>query len=430
MDLVRNLNIRKEELIKTIRALAGNKKAELRIEIVYVFNNNEWQFLIGTCKPSSKSNQDTEVVYNNYAFISQSIAKTSYADFLQKVYEEGYEIATGFPKIEFEENTNWSQEDIVPSHQTTNNFPARQFSARIEKNPHFQETKLIGYNQDFHPSARKYIEDFIGLETFHGTQDARKGSFLVEVTDYRGRIEISDDGNLQIYGQKDFCIVGHSAEHEKIKLRSDDTLPLHQTDLEDLELWMLKSDGEIIDFRSASERPNRKVKDETPDTYLSIIQRGESQHTEFKPYITVGKENAPKSDELRESVCALSNHEGGRIFIGVGNNLDILGLYDKRFCKDYGGTQDKQAAQYIEDLKTFLQESLYDNQCYEIELVSIATKSVIIINVQKIQGINYLLHNKQSYIRKGASNAKMLPEEVQFKLSQESNFKREGFLYG
>jgi hypothetical protein len=417
MDLVRNLNIRKGELIKTVCSLAGNEKVTLHMRLVYIRDNNEWKYLIGTCKSGDKKTKDTTIEYNDFAFISRTIALASYADFLQDIYDEGYEVAKGFPKLQFEENANWSQEDIIPSHQTAANFPARQLVARIEKNSYFREGKLVGYNQDFYPSARKYIETFIGLDTFHGDQDARKGSFLVDVTDRRGRIDISDNGVLKAYGQEDFCIVGHSAKHEQIKLQGDDVLDLHQADIEDLELWMLKSDGEIIDFRSASERPDRKVERETTDTYLSIIRRGESQHTEFKPYITISKESEPKSDELREAVCALSNHEGGRIFIGVSDNLDIVGIYDKRFYKDYGGTQDIQAAQYISDLKSFLRESLYDNQCFEVEAVSIATKPVIIIEVQKAYAVNYLLHNCQAYIRKGASNAKMSPEELGFKHS-------------
>lgn len=429
MDLIRNLNIRKSELIQTVYDLAGDEKTKLQLKIVYVRSNGTWKFLIGTCKPCAAKAEEACAQYNNYAFFCKNIAQDSYASFLQKVYDDGYEIGEEFPKIKFEEKTNWNQEKIIPSHQTANKFPARQFSAQIEKDVHFQETKLIGFNQDFYPSARKYIETFIDLEIFHGDQDARKGNMLIEVADYRGRIEINQ-GILKIHAKTDnFCIVGQSALHKQIKLEGNSTYPLGQIDMEDLELWMLKKDGEVIDFRSASEHTNRKDKFETADNYMSIIHRGESEHTEFKPYITINKNDKSKIDELEKTVCALSNHEGGQIFIGVNDNLDVIGFYDKTFRRDYPGAPEETALLYINDIRKFLRESLRHNQCFEIENVSISTKPIIIILVQKINSINFTVRDGQAYIRKGASNAKMSPEEIQLRTRDTDSMRRSGTFF-
>lgn len=426
MDLVRKLNIKKTELIEIVHALSGNDKTDLQLKIVYVRDNNTWKFLIGTCKPYAGKDEESCIEYNNYAFVCKIISQDSYSDFIQKLYDDGYETGKNFPRIKLEENANWNQEYLIPSNRTPNKLPARQLSASIEKDVRFQESQLIGFNQDFHPSAQKIIESFIGLEIFYGDQDARKGNLVVEVADYRGRIEINN-GILRMQANtNDFCIVGQSALHGQIKLNGNNKLNINQTDTEDLELWMLKNDGEIIDFRSASKHTNRKKRSETTENYLSIIRRGESQHTELKPYITIDKENKSKIDELKRSVCALSNHEGGQIFIGVNDDLDIIGVCDQRFYKDYPGPQEEGTTQYINNIRKLLRESLHHNQCFEIETLSVATKSVIIILVQQADSINFIVSDKQAYIRRGSSNARMSPEEIQLKANNTYSTRKAG----
>src|SRR5690606_31480849 len=49
------------------------------------------------------------------------------------------------------------------------------------------------------------------------------------------------------------------------------------------------------------------------------LKSGESATVEFKPYVRL-RENAEKSDEIVETIIAMSNARGGRILIGVNDH--------------------------------------------------------------------------------------------------------------
>jgi ATP-dependent DNA helicase RecG len=50
-----------------------------------------------------------------------------------------------------------------------------------------------------------------------------------------------------------------------------------------------------------------------------LINPGESETTEFKTSLAEWR-------DVVETICAFSNHIGGMIFIGVGDDCDIIGV--------------------------------------------------------------------------------------------------------
>lgn len=60
-----------------------------------------------------------------------------------------------------------------------------------------------------------------------------------------------------------------------------------------------------------------------------------------------------------------------------------------------------------------MQESLNKNQCFNSHLIKYKGMFVLVIDVHKANGLNYLLNTKEAYIRRGASSARMTPAEIQ-----------------
>lgn len=67
-----------------------------------------------------------------------------------------------------------------------------------------------------------------------------------------------------------------------------------------------------------------------PKNLIEFIESGESTTIEYKEV----KRNFPTN--LFESVCSMLNRNGGHIFLGVNDNLEVIGVY-----KDYIKTMKK-----------------------------------------------------------------------------------------
>ena len=67
--------------------------------------------------------------------------------------------------------------------------------------------------------------------------------------------------------------------------------------------------------------------DQIPENLLKLIKDGESSTVEFK----AAKMNLP--DSLFETVCSMLNRNGWHIFLGIKDNVEVIGVY-KDYVKD------------------------------------------------------------------------------------------------
>ena len=67
--------------------------------------------------------------------------------------------------------------------------------------------------------------------------------------------------------------------------------------------------------------------DQIPENLLKLIKDVESSTVEFK----AAKMNLP--DSLFETVCSMLNRNGWHIFLGIKDNVEVIGVY-KYYVKD------------------------------------------------------------------------------------------------
>lgn len=98
----------------------------------------------------------------------------------------------------------------------------------------------------------------------------------------------------------------------------------------DLHLW--NAEGEILDhyqerdgYSSWGSSALQVRAGETATDLLAACELGEGEQVEFKAWVPCERQN-PKSVELLEAVVAFANRKGGRLFIGVDDSTDVVGV--------------------------------------------------------------------------------------------------------
>lgn len=424
MSLTQIDNLREAELHKRLGKFINIHTDVAGVfQAAYVKSNNGWSLLSGSITLSDPDGESDEpqpchYTYPDYQFIRQPINGLTLVELISRL-GDGNELSfSGMPPIkERKKNINWT-ESLVPSHASKRGFPMRLFSAEICSGVHCQDRKLVAYDMPFHGSAFEFVKGFLGWQTFNGSSDGRRGEITIEVPDTRGHLNFYDEGISFYSASVDELSVVGAIDGEQVSLKQmGETHSSESENATDIELWLVSKTNEIVDYCSSSEwkypygnQTQTEIVDD--ELLLNTISTGESEHCEFKVYIDLVTKKNPKVWEIDKTVCAFSNHDGGKLFIGVDDEACIVGINEG--CQsNYGKTPWESAEQYQEAVEKRLQESLVKNQCFSTYLIEHNENIVLVVDVQRANGLNYLLAKKEAYIRRGASSPKMTPSEIQ-----------------
>jgi len=122
------LNLKTQDLLNSIRLINEDSlPTNGYIKAVYVKQNGEWQFLLGSCVFMQKYSLAPDALYENYAFISRALDKISLSDFLNKITGDGYLLSEDFPLLKTDSPPlNW-QERTIPSHYSDLGLPVKKY---------------------------------------------------------------------------------------------------------------------------------------------------------------------------------------------------------------------------------------------------------------------------------------------------------------
>lgn len=420
MSLTKINNLREPKLTERVAQFINlDDEMSAVFRGVYTKINDTWSMLKGVIRLNDySSSSDFEAChyqYPEYQFICQPITGLSLAKLISNVGENSNTIIPGLPEFgKRESHPNWT-EILIPSHAHQEEFPIRRFSARVCSDAHCHETKLVAHDMPFYPSAFELTRNFLGLEEFHGSSDARKGELCIYIPDRRGHLVLSE-GDIRFRSDmlNELSVVG-AIDGEQVNLvNPKDKFDFDLKSAHDVELWLVTKDNEIIDYCSSTEweyRYDTQSDSADLEKLISIISAGESEHCEFKAYIDLVKTDA-KAVELEKAVCAISNHQGGKLFIGVNDETNIIGI-NEQCQKSYKCCPNEAVEYYLQDVEKRLRESLVKNRCFSCRSIEHNKRIVLVIDIQKANGLNCLLSTNDAYIRRGASSPKMTPTEVQ-----------------
>jgi hypothetical protein len=406
---------RREDLEASAKALGVyDTQVDGYIRLVYTRQQDTpWKYCIGQCVLGNNAGDDLKEDYPTFTFVSSTLFRTTLRKLLDSLANEsGLEVARGLPPLRLPTtHSNW-REEIVPGHATATGMPVRRFRVNIESNAVLANDQLIAYDLPYRPSAANHIKAFLGLKP-QDSVDGQKGEFIIDIPDVRGAIRMSNGVLSIVDAAIPLRLVGE-IDGIPVDLRNDGVFEVADKNIRGVELWLLAGGSELVDYISTTHWPYTyavaPLEAEQEQKFLDLIGKGESETCEFKPYVDLA---SAKATEIEKSVCAFSNQRGGTMFLGVSKEAEIDGLA-KELAKS-PDQLDAAIAGYVRQLKSRLQESLKDNQCFSLKIVRLLSTSLVVIEIEKAREVNYLLRSgvmNLAYIRHGATSMRMSPPEI------------------
>jgi len=281
-------------------------------------------------------------------------------------------------------------------------FPYYEFHFGVEQDSKGESPRapLHHVGLPLFPSGAAAMEHF--FSTHIGDDNSYSGWFAAIVPDYRGRIREIRLGTKSVEVEV-MCLAGSSPADLIGKVYSrtysglDDCADLEFVEGKakakiadfprDLHVAILsRTDGDLIDrrqFLAGSRNITEDLVIDAPEQDLDqMIQMGESDTVEFK------RELPPKREEIAIGATAFANRRGGRLFVGVADNSEVVG------CR-----LDKAKETITQILRSYCDPPLD----VTIDEVSIRELPVIVITVQEGKDKPYTVKDKGVYIRSGAT---------------------------
>lgn len=265
-------------------------------------------------------------------------------------------------------------------------------------------------NLPLYPSGRVAIEDL--FRTRLGDDRAYEGVLTALVPDYRGKISGIHLLNKGISVQV-VCPMGAEPSALKAKLYSEDAhgirVAAHQrlfhrsTHHASLKTTLRQAGEErhlsprmLRDYRripnpSLPFRPADLTIEEAEQTVDNLIRGGESDSIEFKSQIP------QRQEAIAATAVAFANQNGGKIFIGVENDGQIIGF-------SAPGAKDT--------LTNILRDRCEPALRFEIQEVLVLGKNVIVVTIFQGEDKPYQVKEKGFYLRMQGTNRLMTRYEM------------------
>ncbi len=194
-----------------------------------------------------------------------------------------------------------------------------------------------------------------------------------------------------------------------------------------LRLYLLSAAGECLDELHQDTMQSTRIErvaglEQAPiiDQILAdALTRGEGETIEFKSFIPLERTDS-KSKELLKVVCAFANSQGGHLFIGVTNELELVGLTE-RLTRQGQCAPEKAKADYLQGIQRMLHEGLTPTPLVEADWLQVAGHDILHLKIERQRDQCFaLVESREIFIRRGASCAKALPSDLELLLRRDS----------
>ena len=389
-------------------------KAPIRLFVTALYvqqvQNTEavWKFAAG--RISATPSELITLKYSNCALITRLLTISNYEQLILSLTDDGLQIDPDFPTLKKLERNHW-REQLIPCLLRKDNWPIRRIEIKASDKVQLPYEKLIGFGLPFFENIGEMVKELADIPAHYVTNSGDKGVLFVDIEDKRGRLQSTDD-ILFSEAIRDTGIVGYYKENgEKVDVIHNDDTPLNWSieEVDEYQLFLVTKHHEVIDFISTNDdfHPSKKAKgvDKYRIEIESAIDSGEGETAEFKADIDF-RDLGNKAIDLEKTVCALSNHKGGKLIFGVTDDGEVKGLatrLKKQYKNDIQG--------YMTDIQKRLNETLSISSCFEVNSARIRGQELVVVEVSKSSRCNSFTADNMVYIRRGASSKKASPDE-------------------
>ena len=191
----------------------------------------------------------------------------------------------------------------------------------------------------------------------------------------------------------------------------------------EFELYLHGENGFCFDWLSETQygrtRPHSVLRPPSEDrpgveALATALDTGETEQVEFKEWIPTDRMKA-KSSELLRVVCAFANTRGGSIYVGVTDDLHVVGCAGP--LKGLGATLklpvESSKIEYSRNVVQTVSQGISPSIAVSVEWIAHAGLDVLRIDVPASLAIHHVVENRETYVRRGASCAKATAADIE-----------------
>lgn len=344
--------------------------------------------------------EDLEYDYDDYLVVRKTITLDFFEKLIEKV-KNGREL--GIKPIEkcILKIDNWDGK-FIPSNKPWGlihpKFPTLYYEGRLNNltSGRVLQDTLVGNGNPPYPTADKALIHIFDLRNiFNFTQTV----FLIIIPDLRARIkritvsnkkikiEIENNGfnDNELIIQSYISGDGLTKTESLLEIKNGISEIIFEKEPEEIMILLCTKPGDVIDQKEISmkyRQPDPTVIVETPGYSLhEIIKSGEGKHVEFKSKLN-------NIEPFVSSVISFANSDGGRIFVGVNDYGEIIGL--------------KKSEDIISKISNWI--SQYCDPRIEVNTYFSKELGILVVEVPGGNNKPYFLKTGGCYIRHGATD--------------------------
>jgi hypothetical protein len=312
---------------------------------------------------------------------------------------------------------------VIPSGYTTTGASAPQTGPMFSQADNFFARDIGDATAQWlaAPWLRDATQPSNGIEVvFHDDRaslgDAVRDEEAIVVTVHRR----TTDPLLATAVQTDYA---GTREHSIVRLENDRLRIPIVGPVREFELYLHGENGFCFDWLSETQFGTtrahsilRPPSEDLPavEALATALDAGETEQVEFKEWIPTDRLRA-KSVELLKVVCAFGNTQGGSMYIGVTDDLRVVGCAGP--LKDFGNTLKLPAEagklEYTRVVRQAIAQGISPAILVSLEWITHAGLDVLRIDVPASAAIHHVVENRETYVRRGASCAKATPGDIE-----------------
>ena len=281
---------------------------------------------------------DLEYDYDDYLIVRKAVSLDFFKEMIETIRNEkelGIKPLENFIlKID-----SWDGNFITSNRSwglIQSEFPTIYYQGRINNQNagHILQDNLCGNNNPPFPTADKALTHIFDLRiTFNFTQtefmivipDLRARIKQIMISDKKIKVDIENNGfkNNELIAQAYISGDGITKTESFLEIKNGSSEIKFEKEIEHIMILLCTKSGEVIDQKEISmkyKQEDSTVIVETPAySLLEIIKLGEGSHIEFKAKLD-------NPEPFVSSVVSFANYDGGRIFVGVDDYGEIVGV--------------------------------------------------------------------------------------------------------
>lgn len=388
-DEIKNLIKKREEIYKSALVITALSKVQ-----------DSWRNVFTKITLSNKDEKFSEKLeYGSFCLNKISITIDEFLSMLDDLILKGDLNITNCPNVKatgtFDQNTYWRYRSSN-NEQFKNEWPTNYYVFNIDDNSRANPPgePLVSTHYPHFPDALSAIKYYSGIDVrnysssiffFLPNYQLKIDKFTVGSKHLDLKITINavtqEELTGKLYYEKEELVKAEDFHIDGNPKRIDiDFIP------DMISIYLLKNDGEILDFRRSYLKWPSSSKDVVVEVkesdVLEMIKQGENQRVEFK------RELNKETERFAMAAVAFANGEGGAILFGVDDHANIEGV------------KEKIEESITKSLRSRCEPSIEP----DMQTVTIEDKEIVVVRINEGKNKPYTLRDKGVYIRSGSTN--------------------------